>query len=255
MSTFTFDCAGASHVGLARKINEDAWLARPDLGLWVVADGMGGHERGDLASRMVVEALAQLPLPADARTLREDVETALVAVNGRLQAMAGPNGVIGTTIVLLLIHGRHFAVLWAGDSRAYRRRDGLEQLTRDHSLVQDLIDRGELAPELAERHPLRNVVGRAIGADAELALEAVQGELQAGDLFLLCSDGLTKHLDGPALAGLLDGDPTATSARRLIEATLAAGASDNVTVLLVHVTGEPALDDEKTHPPQPEAAP
>jgi serine/threonine protein phosphatase PrpC len=240
MSEVSFECAGESHVGMVRKVNEDAWLSRPDLGLWAVADGMGGHQRGDLASRMLIETLGRVPVPGDARALREAVEAALVQVNERLRALAGPQQLIGTTVVMLLIYKNYFAVLWAGDSRAYRWNGMLEPLTRDHSLVQELIDRGELMPHEVEHHPLRNVVGRAIGADAELELEAVHGELRDGDLFLLCSDGLTKHLSDGTIAASLNGDAIEANARRLVQATLDAGASDNVTVLLVRIRSESA---------------
>ena len=254
MSEFRFECAGLSHVGKVREVNEDAWLSRPDLGLWVVADGMGGHDRGDLASRIVVERLADIRSPTDARALRRGVEEALAEANTRLRELAGTGSVMGTTVVLLLVHGAHFAVLWAGDSRAYRWNGELEQLTRDHSLVQDLLDRGEIEPEQVELHPLRNIVARAVGADDGLVLDAVQGELQAGDLFLLCSDGLTKHLSGDTIGSFLHKDGVATSARHLVDQALEAGGSDNVTVVLVEVQAI-STDGEPTRPPRPPEPP
>src|SRR3954452_3216216 len=116
---WTIESAGASHVGLKRRLNEDAWMARPETGLFAVADGMGGHQLGDVASRRVVEALAQLEPAPDARTMRERVEMALAAVNRSLQPEVGAD-ISGSTVVVLLVCGRHFAVLWAGDSRIYR---------------------------------------------------------------------------------------------------------------------------------------
>jgi serine/threonine protein phosphatase PrpC len=230
----TLESAGQSHVGRVRTLNEDAWLARPELGIWAVADGMGGHQRGDVASRMIVDALAALPATGDPRALRADVEAAIAGVNGRLREMGGPDTVIGSTVAMLLVHVRHFAVLWAGDSRVYRATEGRFALvSHDHSLVQDLVDRGEIGREEALRHPLSNVVTRAVGAEGDLVLDAVQGELGPGDLFLLCSDGLTKHLADKEIADLVDGDPPDVIAARLVEATLARGAADNVTVLVV----------------------
>lgn len=257
--SFRFLCAGASHVGLVRSINEDAWAALPESGLWVVADGMGGHARGDVASRMVVDALRALAVPEDARTLRRAVEEALGAVNGQLQAMSAGGEICGATVVALLAHGRHFLVLWAGDSRAYRLgAGGLACLTRDHSLVQELVERGELDAGEARHHPLGNRITRAVGAAGELVLDAVQGELAAGDVFVLCSDGLTKHLDDAEIgAGLAAATPDEAAAA-LIERTLARGAGDNVTVLVLAVADGPAADDaadertalDRTYPPR-----
>jgi serine/threonine protein phosphatase PrpC len=248
-SRFSFASAGASHLGHVRSVNEDAWVARPDLGLWAVADGMGGHHRGDWASGMVAEALAELPPPGDARGLRQAVEEAIGGINGRLRREVGPGEVCGTTVVALLVHGRHFAVLWAGDSRVYRAADGgLACLTRDHSLVQEMVDRGEITAEAMRGHPLGNHITRAVGADDELVLDAVQGEITPGDTFLLCSDGLTKHLDDDEIAALIDRASPEGTARALLATALDRGGSDNVTVLVV-TAQQP--DPETTHPPRP----
>jgi serine/threonine protein phosphatase PrpC len=194
-SLWSVECAGVSHPGLVRKVNEDAWLACPETGIFAVADGMGGHERGETASRMVIDALAGLPAAPDARTMRERVETALAHVDQNLQADE-PGHISGSTVVVLLICERHFAVLWAGDSRAYRvGQDGFWLMTRDHNLAQALVDSGDLAPEDARGHQLASRITRAVGAVPDLLLEGTQGELCSGDAFLLCSDGLTRHVD------------------------------------------------------------
>ncbi|WP_372623348.1 PP2C family protein-serine/threonine phosphatase [Falsiroseomonas sp.] len=247
-------CAAVSHAGHVRRVNEDAWLARPEAGLFAVADGMGGHQRGDIASRMVIDALATLPPAPDARTMRDRVETSLAAVNRALQQTGGgAGGVSGSTVVVLLMCGRHFAVLWAGDSRAYRAGpDGFAQVTRDHSLVQELVDRGALTREAARGHPMSSRITRAVGVAPELVLEGVQGELRAGDAFLLCSDGLTRHVADAEIRSALEALPPEAAAERLLELTLARGATDNVTVLVLHIrpgdgTGaEPGGDEDAT---------
>ena len=233
--SWTVDCAGVSHVGQVRRVNEDSWLARPEAGLFAVADGMGGHQRGDVASRMVVEALAGLPPAPDARTMRERVEAALAAVNRGLQSGDG-KVVSGSTVVVLLVCGRHFAALWAGDSRLYRAGpDGFVQVTRDHSLAQELVDSGGLTQEAARGHRLSNRITRAVGAAAELLLDGVQGELKPGDVFLLCSDGLTRHVEDAEIQAALEGLRPQAAADQLLDMTLARGGADNVTVVALGV--------------------
>jgi serine/threonine protein phosphatase PrpC len=245
---FAFTSAGQTHVGRVRTVNEDAFLERPSLGLWAVADGMGGHRRGDVASRMIVSALADLPVPGDARTLRRSVESAISEVNDRLRADSADGSISGSTVVLLLVHARHFAVLWAGDSRVYRlAADGLELLTHDHSVVQELVDRGEISPAAARHHPLGNQITRAVGAAPDLVLDAVQGELRSEDRFLLCSDGLTRHLTDEDIRQALEGSDPDAAVRQLIEATLDRGGTDNVTAIVVMVGGA----EERTFPPRP----
>jgi protein phosphatase len=243
----TFVDAGLSHVGKVRKANEDSWLARADLGIWAVADGMGGHARGDVASGMIVAELAAIGPPGDARTLRRDVDDALARVDAELKAAATSSGEISaSTVVALLVFGAHFAVLWAGDSRAYRLRDGrLERLTRDHSLVQELVDSGAMTAEAAASHPLRSRLTRGIGTEAMLEIEGRQGEVAVGDRFLLCSDGLTGHLGDEEIARVVAGAPPEQVCRDLIERTLVAGASDNVTAVMVLIE-DGACD--RTHP-------
>ena len=233
---WSVECAGISHVGQVRRVNEDAWLARPEAGLFAVADGMGGHQKGDVASRMVVEALAALPPSPDARTMRESVEAALAAVNRALYPVDG-RIVSGSTVVVLLLCGRHFAVLWAGDSRAYRAgSDGFAQVTRDHSLAQELVDSGGLAQEDARGHHLSNRITRAVGAAPDLVLDGAQGELKAGDVFLLCSDGLTRHVEDAEIKAALDELSPQAAADHLLDMTLARGGADNVTAVVLGVS-------------------
>ena len=229
--------AGRTHEGRVRRLNEDSLLEAPQLGLWAVADGMGGHEAGEVASRRVVDALAALPAPASGFGFVRDVSEALQRANAELieYAAGRHTDVVGSTVVVLLAVDGHWACLWAGDSRGYLFRDGrLARLTRDHSLVQELVDKGALTPAEAHASRRANVITRAVGVDAALDLEMAQGPIRLGDTFLLCSDGLTGVLDDGEIEGLLARvpDPQAC-AGRLVEAALDRGAPDNVTAVLV----------------------
>jgi serine/threonine protein phosphatase PrpC len=238
-ASFTIRSAAASHVGKVRKVNEDSCLDRPDLGLWVVADGMGGHDAGDVASRLVVETLGTVAMPTDAGSFIAEVRARLNEANGRLIAEAeqrGDGALIGSTVVAMLCFGAFFACLWAGDSRLYRLRDGrFEQLTRDHSQVQEMVDAGILAPGAAEHHPMANVVTRAVGASAELALDKLTDRLATDDVFLLCSDGLSKMVGDAEIAAILAQTPIDAAPEALVAAALAQGGRDNVTAVTVRV--------------------
>lgn len=227
-------------VGAVRKHNEDNMLARPALGLWVVADGAGGHDSGEVASGMIVEALSRLPDALSAGELLSGIRVTVSDVHAALReeaARRGGNTMIASTFVGLMIRDRHFACLWAGDSRAYLLRHGqLQQITRDHSLVQELVDAGTLRPEDAERHPHANVITRAVGADDEtLELDKVIGQIQPGDRFLLCSDGLSKTLSEQEIQGLLGVPDGVPPTELLIAAALAHRVNDNVTAVVVEV--------------------
>jgi serine/threonine protein phosphatase PrpC len=239
---FMFRTASASHVGKVRTLNEDSVLARPEIGLWVVADGMGGHGGGDVASRSVVAALATLPPPPSAAALLSEFEARIMGVNAELRALGRSRGasIVGTTLVAVLVHGAHFACVWCGDSRLYLLRDGaFAQISRDHSEVQDLIDRGALDRQEARVWPRRNVVTRALGAADQADLEIVDGPAFAGDRFLLCSDGLTAHVEDDELAAsLAAGDPQKTC-DDLLALTLLRGASDNVSLIVVACDADP----------------
>jgi serine/threonine protein phosphatase Stp1 len=227
-------------VGAVRKHNEDNLLHRPDIGLWVVADGAGGHDSGEVASGLIVSSLDQLASAVSAPELLSEVRHRVGDVHLQLRDMAaarGGNSMIASTFVGLIIRDGHFACLWAGDSRAYLLRHGtLAQISHDHSLVQELVDSGHLAPEDAETHPHANIITRAVGADADvLELDKVIGETEPGDRFLLCSDGLTKTLSDPEITALLLRNGEASPADRLIAAALAQDVNDNVTALVVDV--------------------
>ncbi len=226
-----------THPGARRKHNEDAYVERPDLGVWAVADGAGGHHAGEVASGMIAEALEAIPPGLSAPELLAQVRMRIEDTHAALREMAeqrGPDVTVASTVVVMLARNEHFACLWAGNSRAYLLRGGeLKQITRDHSLVQELLDSGAITPEEAAGHPRGNVITRAVGADVEtFALDKVSGRLMAGDRFLLCSDGLCKTLPDAQLAELLatEGVPPPQS---LIAAALALNVSDNVTAVAV----------------------
>jgi serine/threonine protein phosphatase PrpC len=231
-----FESAALTHVGLVRSRNEDNYLERPEIGLWAVTDGMGGHEAGGLASAVVVDALRRLSPPAASMDLPHVCERAIIDANAAIRAIASARGfeAIGTTVaVLLVIDGRHFC-LWSGDSRIYRCRRGvIEQITRDHSEAQELIDQGLLAEADAKNWPRLNVITRAIGVFETPQVELRRGEVEPGDVFVLCSDGLTAHVENEEIAAMVRQSPAAIACADLIRLTLRRGARDNVTVVVV----------------------
>ena len=228
-------------VGMVRQHNEDACLDRPEAGLWAVADGMGGHSAGDIASAMIVQRLQALDAAQPLSRLVEQAEAILEAVNAELRQLATTReaATIGSTVVALIAHGAHAVCLWAGDSRAYRLREGvLEQVTQDHALVADLVDRGVLSAEQAANHPQSNLVTRAVGAGEMLKLDLEIMRLRPGDRFILCSDGLDKELRHEEIRELLARNGGAGAADALVELALSRGSRDNVTVVAVQIDGE-----------------
>jgi serine/threonine-protein phosphatase Stp1 len=230
----------ATHAGTKRKHNEDTWVDRPDIGIWAVADGAGGHQAGEYASGMIAEALDALPAELSASELLGEVRVRITETHRALREEAsrrGGNTLIASTLVAFLARGEHFACLWAGDSRAYMLRDGeMRQITKDHSLVQELLDAGTIGPEEAEKHPHANIITRAIGADIDdLVLDKVSGRLQQGDRFLLCSDGLCKTVPFEQLMNLLQSDDGVPPPQSLVAAALALDVTDNVTAVAIEV--------------------
>jgi protein phosphatase/serine/threonine-protein phosphatase Stp1 len=222
----------ATHAGAVRPRNEDALLDRPEIGLWVVADGAGGHGAGDVASAAIVAAMRAMPPGLSAAELLAQVRLRLTAVHQDLQeeaARRGPGRILASTVVVMLARGEHFAMLWAGDSRAYLLRGGaLTRVTRDHSLVQELVDQGALREEDAESHPQANVITRAIGAQGELELDKVSGRIAEGDRFLLCTDGLFKTMSEAEIAAMLG---AGADAQAIVTEAVARGARDNVSAI------------------------
>lgn len=223
-----------SHPGSVRDRNEDAYLCRPDIGLFLVADGAGGCADGGAASREVVSALRDLPGDISPARLLATVRSSLDGAHRRLLDTAKSDGAgpVATTVVVVLLSGEHLACLWAGDSRAYLVREGwLHCLTFDHSIVGEMLRAGELTEAQAHRHPRAHVITRAIGAPSgDRLVDKTTGVLKPGDRLLLCTDGLSKVVAGRELVELATGgDPAAA----LVHAALANRTRDNVTALVV----------------------
>lgn len=249
-----YQSAAGTHVGAVRSHNEDGFVNRPDLGLWAVADGAGGHQAGEVASGKIVELLEGIALNLAAPQMLAEVRLRLHAAHQALReeaARRGPGALVASTVVVLLARDAHFACLWAGDSRAYLMRHGkLAQLTRDHSLLQELLDSGRITEEQAVGHPQGNIITRAVGADAQsLDLDKVTGQLLSGDRFLLCSDGLCKTLAEAQIAAALAENAEEPAPEQLIRAALERQVGDNVTAVEIEVVGSEVFDADATLPP------
>ena len=227
--------AARSDVGKVRTANEDSYLAAPSLGLWAVADGMGGHDNGQWASRAVVQSLEAAPLTGAFDEDSVSVADAIHAANARVHAEAEAHGrQMGSTAAGLLVRSGRFAVFWAGDSRVYLLRDSvLHRLTRDHSQVQEMVDRGLLTPEEAVGHPMSHVISRAVGVDARLEVDVIVDEACPGDVFVLCSDGLYGVVTDAEIAEVIGAHRPGAACDRLLALCLERGAPDNVTVIAV----------------------
>ncbi len=231
--------AGAStDVGRVREHNEDSYLAQDRL--FAVADGMGGHRGGEVASRIAVDALARhggSDHAGLAGAIREANQAVLARASRDPEKLRG----MGTTLTALVAGDGAVHLAHVGDSRAYILRDGeLTQLTEDHTLVQRMVTEGSLSPEEAEVHPQRSVLVRALGVEADLEVDEVFREVRAGDRLLLCSDGLTDLIADADIRGLLDVDSRRLAVTGLVRAALDAGGRDNVTCVVADlVDAEP----------------
>ncbi len=239
-----------THVGKVRKANEDAVIDLPVHQIWAVSDGMGGHRNGAFASHAVTEALSRLSPDLSSSRLMQAAREAIQDAHGAILAESERNGgaTIGATVVVLMISGGHFACLWAGDSRLYMlSEDGLIRVSRDHSLVADLVEAGKLTDAEAEQHPQANIITRAVGVGERLEIDKRIGRTLPGDRFLLCSDGLTKYADDELIARVLASEPIDTVSDRLLEIALEAGGADNISVIVVEVpeNGAPSIDKEE----------
>jgi len=231
--TWQWVSSAVTDVGNVRKVNEDAILDRSQQGLWVVADGMGGHAAGDVASSSIVSALASLGHYDTPSKFVDAVEDRLMDVNRRLFAMSAADGkVIGSTVVALLALPGHCLCMWAGDSRVYRLRNfELRELTTDHSEVEELIAEGSLAREDAAGYPGENIITRAVGGEDDLYLEVRLFELGHKDRMLLCSDGLYKEVSFEEIREILSDGSIATAVRRLLDLAKSRRCSDNTSVI------------------------
>jgi len=248
---FEIEASGLSDIGQTRSHNEDNFLVDAGEGLFIVADGMGGHQHGEVASRLAVDSIRRTvttahgkPRPsadlrddqANSSRLSDAVAGAHDYVLGAIQDDVSLLG-MGTTVVAMLIHDDIAAIAHVGDSRAYRLEDGrMELLTEDHTWVREQVSAGHLSERQAREHPLRNVVTQALGGTGEVAVEVNEERLRPGQIYLLCSDGLTSMLEDVEIeAHLKSGQSLERICRDLVQAANAKGGLDNVTVVLVKV--------------------
>ncbi|WP_296256085.1 MULTISPECIES: PP2C family protein-serine/threonine phosphatase [unclassified Pseudomonas] len=231
--------AARTDAGKVRARNEDAFLDSPQQGLWVVADGMGGHQGGDIASQLIVASLAELPVQQSFDSRLTDIRQCLHWLNRRfcqeLTITAGRHdSIMGSTVVALLMEGKRAACIWAGDSRCYLwRGQRLYQLSKDHSFQQQLMDEQNYSAEQANNHPCAHALTRAVGAAQQLTLEVLELEVHAGDVFLLCSDGLYQGLSSDALSSALSLAAPHVALARLFDIALRGSARDNLTGVVV----------------------
>ncbi|WP_308916628.1 PP2C family protein-serine/threonine phosphatase [Jannaschia sp. LMIT008] len=222
-------------IGLLRPQQQDAWIVLGDVGLWAVADGMGGWDVGAQASAAIADALATVPAAADIVALTEAVEDRLGQANAAIWDRTVRGARAGATVAVLLARGDGARVIWSGDSRVYRLRGGvLSRMTRDHSEVNDLLDRGTITRAEAERYPEDRVLTRAIGTAPRAELEVRGVDIAAGDVWLVCTDGLTTHLtDRDIEAILAEARAPQAACDALVDLALARGGRDNVTAIAV----------------------
>lgn len=229
--------ASETNVGVVRKINEDAVFSKPDIHLWAVADGMGGHEAGNVASNMIVNMLDDIELKINLDIFVSTIEDKILDINKRLLEYSEimlEGRIIGSTVAILLIKGRIGVCMWAGDSRLYRYRNGrIEKLTVDHSHVTELLKQGEISAEEVEGHPDANVITRAVGTCENLYVDIDVFDAGVGDTFMLCTDGLYNAVNEENIINCLQEDDIEIAKNDLIEMSLNNGASDNVSVVLV----------------------
>jgi protein phosphatase len=236
------ESAGSTDAGRKRRRNEDSLVREPPL--FAVADGMGGAQAGEVASRLAAAAFREFH-EADDLDPEERVAAIIQEANRRIYERARTDAQasgMGTTITAALLSGSAVTIGHVGDSRAYRLRQGrLEQLTEDHSLVADLVRSGRLTPQEADTHPQRSVITRALGTDAEVDVDTFTVEVEAGDVFLLCSDGLTTMVDDDEITQTVaNADSLEQATKALVKAANRAGGEDNVTVVLFRLEGEAA---------------
>ncbi len=235
--------AGNSDIGLKRSNNEDSFVVEPALGLLAVADGMGGAASGEVASKIFTDTAREVFAGLQAKTDEAAsalVQKAFLQANERIFTTARENRLhrgMGCTAELLVLYDNGYMLGHVGDSRSYLLRQGkMRQITRDHSLVQEQIDEGTISPQEARTHALRNVIVRAVGVREALPVDLIRGASEPGDIFLLCSDGLTDMLEDTAIQEVLslslDLDE---KAQKLIDAAKSAGGYDNITVALCEV--------------------
>lgn len=235
-AVFTWESAAKSHPGCVRKSNEDAFYHSSEQGIWAVADGMGGLNRGDYASGVVAEAFVHFSVGKNLANSVRDLELTLRNAH-TLCRTSFPGKPVGSTVAALFSYGSHVFFLWAGDSRIYRLRDNsLSQVTRDHSLVMELLARGELSEAQAAFHPSAHILTRAVGVHQTLHLDLDYDAVQPGDRFLLCSDGLYRELNVDDITKFLAVGTVEDSVNALIDLAQDRGGHDNITAIVVEAS-------------------
>lgn len=231
--------AHVTDVGSRRKVNEDSVLDMSSQGFWAVADGMGGHAAGDYASQAIVRSLGELQVRnRPIAEITDEIEDRLVELNAELQNYAREQqaAVVGSTVVAMLLTSEVGICIWVGDSRLYQFRDNqVNQLTSDHSLVQSLIDRGEITEDEARFHHAKNVITRAVGADRSVFSEMRVFKPKAGDAYVLCSDGLYGEVHEMDMLDIVNGLTCRDAAEALLSVALTDGADDNVSLVVVKI--------------------
>ncbi len=234
---FVLISAGETVTGNVRSLNEDALLDLQSQHIWAVADGMGGHQSGDFASNLIVQTLSVVKQESSLENTINSVIDCLNQVNAFLTDEAAQRSgeqTIGSTVVVFIAYEDQGSAIWMGDSRLYRLRDNvLEQLTEDHSRVQELINTGAIEPSSAESHPLANIITRAIGASENLKADRIDFEIQANDTFLLCSDGLYREIQSAEMATLMNLNNCQEICSALINFALQGDCKDNATALII----------------------
>ncbi|WP_274630586.1 PP2C family protein-serine/threonine phosphatase [Arvimicrobium flavum] len=242
--SFPFESYGVSHTGCVRSVNEDNYLVEPESGLWLVADGMGGHDAGEVASASIVHHLATMGIASSAPDLRARFEDRLARAHAEIRQISEARGItIGSTVAALLAIDGRFACMWSGDSRVYLVRRGvISQVSRDHTEVQELLDQGVITASEARVWPRRNVITRAVGVSDDIVLDIEQGEIIPGDVFVLGTDGLTAHVSDDEIRETVAAAAPEQACQVLLQTVLARGGTDNVTIVVVRM-----LDGSEPH--------
>lgn len=234
---FSFESATHTDVGRVRQINEDSLLANDDAGIWLVADGMGGHAAGDYASQTIARHIETVGQAVSREDLKQRFLQRLSAANAEIVAHSDRlgRGAIGSTLAAIMVHEASFTCIWSGDSRVYRMRDGrLQRLSKDHTEVQSLLDAGAITPEEAATWPRKNVITRAIGVTETPEYEMREGQVLDGDTYLICSDGMTEYFGDAEIAQVLaGGSDLAAMTDYFVAQSVERGGKDNVSVVMV----------------------
>ncbi|QEY12940.1 PP2C family serine/threonine-protein phosphatase [Cellvibrio sp. KY-YJ-3] len=247
MTIKPLDYSAASHPGLTRSNNEDCFLSKPEQGLWLVADGMGGHEAGEVASALVRDTIERNTRNNPHLSLLDAIQQAhLSIINSAKQGIGAPG--MGSTVVALKSQDQRYQIAWVGDSRAYlwtpsREGGRLEQLSTDHSYVQMLVESGAIRAEDAEFHPEKNIITQCLGMQelAQVKVDHLENQWQENQWILLCSDGLTDEVNDKTIAQILcDASDCVAAVDQLMHAALTNGGRDNITLQIIESPLRPA---------------